>query len=133
MAITCVTPNGGYGGAYTKENIFNFLMGYDLTVEQWGLITERANMLGKVFNLREGFTREDDTIAPKNFEQPLTQGPKGASWIGFTVNKDIWNEQMTKQYNDAGCDDMGIPTNGKLQELGLEYLIPVVTEVRSRS
>ena len=130
MAITCVTPNGYYGGDYTKQNVFNFLMGYDLTNQQWELITERANMLGKVFNLREGFTREDDTIAPKNFEQPLTQGPKGAAWIGFTVNKDLWNEQMTAQYNDAGCDDKGIPTNGKLQELGLEYLIPVVSGLR---
>lgn len=133
MAITCVTPNGQYNGDYSKDKVFNFLMGYDLTLDQWNLLCDRANHLAKVFNLREGFGRADDTIAPKNFEQPLTQGPEGAAWIGFKVDRDAFDAALTKLYTDNGWDPQtGIPTDGKLQELGLDYLIPVVQEIRAR-
>ena len=39
------------------------------------LIGERAHTIKKAFNIREGWTREDDTLPYRWMNEPMTKGP----------------------------------------------------------
>jgi len=86
--------------------------GWDMTDEEILAAGERIWNLEKLYNIREGFTKADDTLPPRLLEEPLPEGAaKGkVSELGT----------MLKEYYEVrGWDADGIPTNGKLTELGL--------------
>ena len=74
------------------------------------------NMM-RVFNIREGFTREDDRL-PERFHQPLAAGPlKGAK-----LDNEEFEKAKDTYYSLMGWDERGIPRLGKLQELDIEWV-----------
>ena len=82
-------------------------------------IGERAYNLARVFNVREGVTRADDTLPPRLLEEPLTEGPAAGM-----VNENL-PAMLDKYYELRGWDKAtGKPTPEKLRELGLEEYIP---------
>lgn len=90
-------------------------------VSGWELMKageRRTNML-RAFNEREGFTAKDDTLPERLFE-PMEEGPTK----GFCVDREAWEEAKKMYYKMAGwCINTGNPTEGKLMELGLEWII----------
>ena len=133
MSITCVTPNGYYSGANSKESLFSVLNGLSLEPAQWQNIALRAAYMAKIFNLREGFDRADDVIAPKNYENALKYGPPGATWLGFKVDKEVQQQAITTLYVNQGWDHVGIPDDGHIREIGaIDWLLPVVADIRAR-
>ncbi|MBQ9991846.1 MAG: hypothetical protein IJP33_00265 [Firmicutes bacterium] len=108
-------------GAQGETDILNFIMGTSYTLDQMNYIASRARNIEKVFNLREGFTVEDDTLPWRTFNDPYQWGPKK----GALLPEDKFKETRKNYYTEMGWDpETGIPTKGKLQELGLEDLIP---------
>jgi aldehyde:ferredoxin oxidoreductase len=94
-------------------------LGRDFTYEDMARIGERAYNLARVFNVREGVTREDDTLPPRLLEEPLTEGPAAGK-----VNENL-PAMLDKYYELRGWDKAtGKPTPEKLRELGLEDYIP---------
>jgi len=94
-------------------------LGRDFTYEDMAKIGERAYNLARVFNVREGVTREDDTLPPRLLEEPLTEGPAAGK-----VNENL-PAMLDKYYELRGWDKAtGKPTAEKLRELGLEDYIP---------
>ena len=84
----------------------------------WRLMktVERGATLGRIFNLREGFSREDD-ILPERFFSPPAQGPLKESGIdrkGFYAAREVYYQMM-------GWDPNGVPTYARLVELGIEW------------
>lgn len=73
---------------------------------------ERIWNMERLFNLREGFTREDDRL-PARFLQESASGPAA----GQVFEQDT---MLQEYYRSRGWDEFGIPTEAKLQELGLE-------------
>ena len=75
-------------------------------------IGERIWNLQKLFNIKLGFGRADDTLPKRLLEEPLTEGaPKGRVWR---------REPLLDEYYAArGWDRNGVPTKEKLKELGL--------------
>jgi aldehyde:ferredoxin oxidoreductase len=73
---------------------------------------ERIWNLEKLFNLREGFTRQDDDLPERLKEEPLTKGHSK----GKAVNL---QSMLNEYYNIRGWDENGIPTKEKLSYLGL--------------
>jgi aldehyde:ferredoxin oxidoreductase len=73
---------------------------------------ERIWNLEKLFNLKAGFTKEDDNLPERLLKEPMPNGPgKG---------KVVELETMLKEYYELrGWDEAGVPTEGKLQELSL--------------
>jgi aldehyde:ferredoxin oxidoreductase len=47
--------------------------GWDVTMEELLQIGERATNMARVFNMREGFSRKDDSL-PERLFQPLENG-----------------------------------------------------------
>ena len=79
---------------------------------------ERINNLARAFNVREGFTREDDTLPERLMTEPLKAGASKGQFI----SKEDLKKMLDEYYTERGWDDRtGTPTRRKLTELGLGY------------
>ncbi|MHA1945413.1 MAG: aldehyde ferredoxin oxidoreductase family protein [Candidatus Hodarchaeales archaeon] len=92
------------------------LLGYEFSEKDFRLLGERIYNIERVYNIREGLTRDDDTLPKRLLEEPLPDGPAE----GQTVNLD---PLLDAYYTYRGWDKNGVPTPEKLTELGLENLI----------
>ena len=80
------------------------------------MIGERVWTLERMYNLREGFTKEDDTLPERILDEPVSGGPSE----GFTARL---APMLEEYYAFRGWDKNGIPTQEKLKELSLEFTI----------
>ncbi len=75
------------------------------------------NMM-RVFNIREGLTREDDHLPERFHRECLPAG----GLKGVTLDKEEFEKAKDVYYGMMHWDERGIPTQAKLQELGVEWL-----------
>ncbi len=73
---------------------------------------ERIWNLERLFNLREGFSKVDDTLPERLLKEPMPEGPNKGK-----VHR--LGELLPEYYKIRGWDDNGIPTKEKKSELGL--------------
>lgn len=73
---------------------------------------ERIWNLEKLFNLKAGFSKKDDTLPPRLLNEPLTSGPAK----GKVAELDV---MLKEYYGVRGWDEEGVPTGNKLTELAL--------------
>jgi len=94
-------------------------LGREFTYDDMVKVGERAYNLARVFSVREGLTRADDTLPPRLLEEPLPEGLAEGK-----VNENL-PAMLDKYYELRGWDKAtGKPTPEKLKELGLEEYIP---------
>lgn len=120
-ADECITPE-----LYAK--IIKALVGWDIDQFELFKAADRSWVLKRCFNIREGFTRKDDTI-PKKLKQPLPAGPAKGQAV-----EDI--DAMVDEYFDVvGWDkDTGIPYRETLVDLDLGFVLEALGEkVKSRA
>jgi aldehyde:ferredoxin oxidoreductase len=92
--------------------------GWDTSLWELLKVGERTVTMARVFNLREGFGRKDDTLPDRLFA-PLENGPLQ----GKGIDRKEFEEALTMYYEAMGWDPMeGVPTRGKLAELNLFWL-----------
>ena len=78
-------------------------------------IGERVNSLVRLFNIREGLTKDLDTLPKRFFTEPLKEGP--------CRDRVVELDQLIEEYYLVrGWDSDGIPTDETLRELGLVLL-----------
>jgi len=78
-------------------------------------VGERAYNMERLYNVREGFSRKDDTLPQRLLTEPVPEGPS-KGWVSKL-------EPMLKEYYRArGWDENGTPKKAKLAELGLAEL-----------
>jgi aldehyde:ferredoxin oxidoreductase len=79
---------------------------------------ERIVTLERCFNVREGFSRAQDTLPPRMLQEPLKNaGPAtGEVFRSFDTLLDEY-------YLAMGYDTKGVPSRGKLEELGLTRVV----------
>jgi len=73
---------------------------------------ERIWNLEKLFNLKAGFTKKDDTLPPRMLEEPIASGPSKGEVSEL-------HRMLPDYYKVRGWDEEGRPTKGKLAELSL--------------
>lgn len=95
--------------------LLNKATGFNFTVEDYLKTGERIWNLTRLFNVREGITRKDDTLPPRFMEEPLPEGVTK----GQVVTKEMLDEMLDEYYALRGWDKNGVPTEEKLKELGL--------------
>lgn len=94
--------------------------GWPLTPEQLLLIAERIWNLTRLFNVREGFQKADDTLPERLFTRASSKGPSK----GEVVDRASFEKMRETYYRIAGWDPQsGIPTEAKLRELDLDKQI----------
>jgi aldehyde:ferredoxin oxidoreductase len=91
-----------------------------MTADELKTAGERINNMKKLFNLREGWLREDDTLPGRALFEELVDGVgKGA-----TLSREDLDMMIASYYRVRGWTaDGGIPAS-KLEELGLELIVP---------
>ena len=90
------------------------IVDWPVTPKGLEVIGERALNLTRLFNVREGFTRQDDTLPPRLFSQAATRGPSK----GEVVDKDAFEKMLDEYYQHMGWDKLtGAPTDQKLEAL----------------
>jgi aldehyde:ferredoxin oxidoreductase len=113
-------------GMTLKElwQLANAATGFDYeSVHEFEQIGERISTLVRLFNVREGLGRKDDTLPARNLAQPMPAGPSK----GHVVELD---GLLDEYYALMGWDAAGIPTEGRLRSLGLDSLL-LQEEVRA--
>lgn len=100
-------------------DLVHAVTGWRTSLAELMKVGERAVNMARVFNVREGFRREDDRLPDRLFE-PLGGGMhKGAS-----LNRSEFENALTLYYEMRGWDPKtGIPTRGKLAELDIDWVI----------
>ncbi|MGD0820769.1 MAG: aldehyde ferredoxin oxidoreductase family protein [Desulfomonilia bacterium] len=97
--------------------VINAATGWNLDVAGFRRSGERIFNLARMFNIREGMRRKDDTLPARLLEEPLPDGPAA----GLTVDLD---PLLDAYYEFRGWDmQTGIPTREKLRELELDFVI----------
>ena len=98
--------------------------GWDADIPELLRIGERATNLARLFNVREGFSRRDDTL-PERLFQPLEGGPEGTQsgpLAGVAIARDEFDQAMTALYELKGWDPAtSIPTRARLRALDIEW------------
>ncbi|MEA2044934.1 MAG: aldehyde ferredoxin oxidoreductase family protein [Euryarchaeota archaeon] len=82
-------------------------VGQEYASEDILLAGERTYNLERLFNLREGFTKKDDTLPERTFDR---------------VDRRRFEEALSEYYRWRGWDEEGVPGQDKLEELGIEPL-----------
>jgi aldehyde:ferredoxin oxidoreductase len=90
--------------------------GIHYTAEGLTLTGERIWNLERLYNLREGFTRADDTLPQRLLLEPVKDGPSQ----GFTVNL---QPMLEEYYQFRGWTVDGVPTTETIEKLGLTTLL----------
>lgn len=82
----------------------------------------RAQTLSRLFNLREGFTADDDKL-PKRVMKAFKEGPLA----GVEINEESFNRAKRRYYELMKWNpDTAVPSAECLRELGLEKLLEKV-------
>jgi aldehyde:ferredoxin oxidoreductase len=93
--------------------------GLTLTPDEVYRVGERMNNLARAFNVREGFTRQDDTLPSRLMTEPLKAGASK----GHMVSEEDLKIMLDEYYTERGWDlATGKPGREKLAELNLGYV-----------
>lgn len=105
------------GAARNTADIATALTGITFTEADIWTIGERVNNLAKAFNVREGFTRADDTLPWRVMNEPL---PDGLSRGGI-IDRETLDGMLDEYYLARGWDPAtSKPTRERLVSLGLD-------------
>ena len=97
--------NTAWQTTYTEEDVKKF--------------GRRIWTMTRLFNAREGFSKQQDTMPPRIYRDPLREGRAK----GKVVTQQDFEKMLSNYYKLWGWDDQGIPTKKTTQELGLSDLI----------
>ena len=93
--------------------------GWDATFFELLKVGERSANLARVFNVREGFTAQDDNM-PQRFFAPHSSGP-----LKVALDPEAFQKAKETYYDMMGWPN-GVPSPGKLGELGIEWALPLL-------
>jgi len=96
--------------------LLSAVSGETFTSDDLMKVGERTWNMERLYNLREGFGKVDDTLPTRLLEDPVKEGPSK----GHTVRLDAMLEEY---YEFRGWDEEGVPGEAKLKELELDGLI----------
>ena len=91
-------------------------LGEEVKPEDLARAGERIWNLTRLFNLRAGFSVDDDALPEKMMNLPLEKG----SHDGRVFKKEDFESARSMYYDMRGWDEKGVPSGEKLAELGLD-------------
>lgn len=110
-------------------DIIRSTTGWNTTWYELMRASERSINMARMFNIREGFGSKDD-ILPDIFFEDFDDCPQKGK---RAINKEDFYEAVKLRYALMGWDDAGVPTKGKLFDLGLDWLVYPAKSVTARS
>jgi aldehyde:ferredoxin oxidoreductase len=112
--VVCKFTNMGVADEYFAR-VLSAVTGIQYSTGDMTRVGERVWNMERLYNLREGFTKKDDTLPARLLHDAPTDGPS-KGWV-------VQLEPMLKEYyRTRGWDEDGVPTSRKLADLGLANL-----------
>jgi aldehyde:ferredoxin oxidoreductase len=94
----------------------NAVTGWGYSNEESMNMADRIYTLERLFNVREGFSKEDDTLPWRCLNEPMPDGPAKGNTVPL--------EQMLEEYyKERGWNKNGIPKRETIKRLGLADLV----------
>lgn len=87
--------------------------GIEYSADDVAKIGEKIYNMERMYNMAVGFTKADDTLPARMFDEPVSEGPMKGKISRLS-------EMLPEYYNIRGWDENGVPTEDKLRELGLK-------------
>jgi aldehyde:ferredoxin oxidoreductase len=95
-----------------QVDLFNLVTGLNYSKQELLEVGERILNLERLFNMREGFSRKDDTLPKRFLEEAMKEGPSQ----GQTINL---QSMLDEYYQAMGWSEDGIPKEETIKRLGL--------------
>jgi aldehyde:ferredoxin oxidoreductase len=108
-----LSPNAPSFEEFSKMIYLN--TGLDISAREIWDCANRAYTLERLFNLREGYTRKDDALEDRYFNEASLSGP----YKNKTLDRQKFESMIDEYYKIHGWDDNGVPTPEHLINLGL--------------
>ncbi|KAB1190697.1 MULTISPECIES: aldehyde ferredoxin oxidoreductase family protein [Haloferax] len=104
--------------AYNYERAAEWLneLGYDVDVEDLETVGERTWTMTRLFNVREGFGRDEDEL-PVRFTEPLEAGGPAD---GNHITEEAFATMLDEYYEKRGYTSDGVPTDELLDRLDIQ-------------
>lgn len=108
----------GSVGVTSKDTVALLLATTGITWEEKDIfaVGERILNVERLFNVREGMRRKDDTLPQRFLTEPMPSGPSKDQVVDL-------QPMIDEYYKARGWDEQGIPTQDKLRELRLESMV----------
>lgn len=107
-----------YSGFVLNEELCSALLlsaaGMEISPGELLKIGERIYNLERTYNLKAGFTRKDDTLPERLFEN---EGENK----GYGLPRQEFEAALQEYYHYRGWDEEGVPRSEKLKELGFSF------------
>ena len=110
----------GSVGFQRVSDLVSAVTGWNTSVFELIKVGERAATLGRIYNLGNGFTAQDD-ILPKRFFTPQASGPLQ----GVALDREAFHKATEAYYEMMGWPG-GKPSPTKLGELGIDWAVPLI-------
>lgn len=95
--------------------LVNAATGHGYSVDELKTVGARIWTVERLFNLREGLSKKDDTLPDRFFTLAIHDGPSK----GAVVNRADFDAELAEYYRLWGWTDEGVPTNEALRALGI--------------
>ena len=104
------------------SKVLYYNTGLDMSPEEIWDVSRRANMVERIYQLREGFKRDDlkkgDMLNHRYFDEPCRRGAPDV--VGRVLDKKKFDKMLDEFYEHKGLDKEGIPKPETLKDLDLE-------------
>jgi aldehyde:ferredoxin oxidoreductase len=107
----CSTMRGGLPLMHQAE-AYSAVTGINSDEDTLNQVAERIINLERLYNVKIGFSRKDDTLPKRFTDEEMTEGESKGSKVNLEYLLDEFYETM-------GWDNNGIPTEEKLRELDI--------------
>jgi aldehyde:ferredoxin oxidoreductase len=116
----CKFVNMAIGEEYLGRQLSS-VTGISFTSDDLMRVGERVWNIERLYNLREGFTRDDDTLPTRLLTEAVTEGPSAGKVVNLTP-------MLEEYYKFRGWSGEGVPNQVKLEDLGLNSIPQVLQE-----
>jgi aldehyde:ferredoxin oxidoreductase len=125
--ILCKFLRGVFGDLFAESaELLRLVTGWDMTAEELGTVSQRVVTAKKLYNIREGWTREEDTLPPRFLSEGL---PSETGAQPHLPHERL--QTMIQAYYDArSWDDNGLIPSTTVAYLGLQDIEPTPTEAK---
>lgn len=117
--IVCRRHSEGFHGAFLNQkylDMANLATGFDYDLEELTQVAERIFTLERLYNVREGSRRADDTLPPRFMTEAIPSGPSK----GMYTSREELDTMLNEYYSLRGWDPItGIPLDETIHRLGL--------------
>jgi aldehyde:ferredoxin oxidoreductase len=118
--ILCKFLRGVFEDPFPEwAKLLELVTGWDVDADELATTARRIVLAKRLFNLREGWTREEDWL-PDRF---LSESLELESGRTATLTASRLEAMISSYYRERGLEETGVPTPGTVSELSLQGLM----------